>query len=140
MSTTLDTSTHASSRLAARRTNLVVTFGWITTGLFAAMMIGSGILYVSGFAPVAEGIRTLGYPDSFRVLIGVAKLLGAPMLLIPRRSMLREWAYAGFVFDLGGAIVAHLSHGDGVEHVVPIVFGLALLLSSYVLRARSARR
>ena len=137
MSTT--TTLNTETRLAARPSNLVVTFGWITTGLFAAMMTVSGILYVSGFAPVVEGIRTLGYPDSFRVLIGVAKLLGAPTLLLPRRTMLREWAYAGFVFDLGGAVYAHLAHGDGVKHVAPVVFGLALLGASYVLRTRGAR-
>ena len=135
MSTTLQ----SPARLDARTSNLVVVFGWITTGLFAAMMIVSGILYVSGFAPVAEGIRTLGYPDSFRVMIGVAKLLGAPTLLLPRRSTLRDWAYAGFVFDLVGAMVAHLSHGDGARHVVPAAFALALVATSYALRTRGAR-
>jgi hypothetical protein len=135
----MTTTLQSPARFAARPSNTVVTFGWITTGLFAAMMTVSGILYVSGFPAVVEGIRTLGYPDSFRVLIGVAKLLGSAALLLPRRTMLREWAYAGFVFDLLGAIVAHLSHGDGVKHVAPVVFGLGILVTSYVLRTRGAR-
>ena len=30
-------------------------------------------------------------------------------------SRLKEWTYAGFAFDLGSALIAHLSVGDGPQ-------------------------
>ena len=45
----------------------------------------------------------------------MAKLLGVVLLLGPVPARLKEWAYAGFAFDLGSALIAHLSLGDGPE-------------------------
>ena len=35
------------------------------------------------------------------------------MLLAPVPPRLKEWAYAGFAIDLGSALIAHVSVGDG---------------------------
>jgi DoxX-like family len=40
----------------------------------------------------------VGYPQQLRVLLGLAKLAGAIVLLLPRLPTLKEWAYAGFTF------------------------------------------
>jgi hypothetical protein len=45
----------------------------------------------------------------------LAKLLGVVLLLAPVPTRLKEWAYAGFAIDLGSALIAHLSVGDGPE-------------------------
>jgi hypothetical protein len=111
---------------------------WTTTALFAALMTLSGILYVIRPAPIVQATAALGYPPYFYPLLGVAKLLGAVGLLTPRRSTLREWAYAGFTFDLVAAVVSHLAT-DGARHVVPPLVVLSLLVASYVLRRRVAR-
>src|SRR5260370_259391 len=82
-------------------------------------------------------VRPLGYPDYFRSLLGVAKVLGALALLLPRPSILREWAYAGFTFDLLGAFASHALHGDAAAHLAPALIALGLLVASYVLRRRA---
>jgi hypothetical protein len=98
----------------------------------------SGLLYVIRPAPLAQQMAALGYPPYFYTLLGVAKLLGVVGLLAPRRPTLREWAYAGFTFDLVAAVASHLST-DGARHVGPPLVVLTLLASSYVLRRRLAR-
>jgi len=46
-------------------------------------------------APEAvENFRHVGYPQQLRVLLGIAKLAGAIVLLLPRLPTLKEWAYA----------------------------------------------
>jgi hypothetical protein len=45
----------------------------------------------------------LGYPKYIIPFLGVAKILGAVVLLIPSLRRVKEWAYAGFFFDLVGA-------------------------------------
>src|SRR3954465_13263175 len=64
---------------------------------------------------VAEAFRHLGFPDYFRVELSWAKLVGVGLLLLPAPARWKEWAYAGFAFDLGSAIIAHLAVGDGPQ-------------------------
>jgi len=43
----------------------------------------------------------LGYPAHFIYILGVAKLLGIFVLLIPNRFLrLKEWVFAGIFFDI----------------------------------------
>lgn len=102
----------------------------LATGLFAGMMIVSGILYLVGPSPILRMLRPLGYPRYFLRLLGVAKLLGVVGLVARGRPRLREWAYAGFTFDLVFAIASHAAT-DGAAHVPPAIVALALLGVSY---------
>jgi DoxX-like family len=116
--------------------------GWASTGLLAFALGGSGILYIVGPPPVVEGFHHLGYPDYFRTLLGIAKVLGIVALVAGGRyPTLREWAYAGFTFDLLAAFLSHLLSGDGPAAASPLIV-LALLAGSYVLwhRPRQAAR
>ena len=111
---------------------------WAATGVFAAMMTLSGALLLAGPRPVVEGLAQLGYPPYFLKLLGLAKLLGVVALVLPRRPTLREWAYAGFTFDLLAGAASHIATG-GASHAPGALFALALLLASYVLRRRLGR-
>jgi hypothetical protein len=96
-------------------------------------MTVSGALYLVGPHPVVEGFHHLGYPDYFRVLLGIAKLLGVAAILgAGAWRTLREWAYAGFTFDLLAAAVSHAISGDGRASLFPLIL-LGLLAGSYVL-------
>lgn len=77
---------------------------WIFTVLFAGFMIFSAIPDALS-TKEAIGIMHdfLGYPVYIISFIGVAKLLGAIAILIPGFNRLKEWAYAGLIFDLLGA-------------------------------------
>lgn len=80
-----------------------------------------------------EGIRHLGYPDYFGVMLTVFKVLGALVLIIPQiPNRIKEWAYAGFTFDFIAAFIS-IWVVDGFSGVTlfPLVI-LAILLVSYV--------
>jgi hypothetical protein len=113
---------------------------WVLTGLFGLMMTASGIMYLSGAAPVVEGFRHLGYPDYFRTMLGICKVLGAVALLVPFvPRTLREWAYAGFAINLVSAAASHLAAGDGVSTAISPMVGLGILLGSHQLWHRLQR-
>jgi hypothetical protein len=109
---------------------------WICTGLVAAMSLFAGYSYVSGSPQAVEGFTHVGYPQQLRVLLGVAKLLGAITLLVPGSPRLKESAYAGFTFAWISACFAHYLAGDGPRALLPLVL-LALLAVSYVTRPAS---
>jgi hypothetical protein len=125
-------------RLGAARTRSIVT--WAVTGLFAAIMALSGAAFVAGPPSVVASLRHLGYPDYFRSLLGVAKILGVAAILLPQLAALREWAYAGFAFVMLGASASHLASGEQPSKAVPSLFVLALLMTSYFLRRKARPR
>jgi hypothetical protein len=57
--------------------------------------------------------------------------------LVPGFPHLKEWVYAGFAFDFGGAIISHAASGDTFVQILPAITCAALLAVSYRLyRAR----
>jgi len=97
---------------ATTKTNTILY--WIVTGLFC-LQIGFTAYAQLRIPQVAEAFAHLGFPDYFRVELSWAKLAGVVVLLAPAPSRLKEWAYAGFAFDLVSAVIAHLALGDGPE-------------------------
>jgi len=80
---------------------------WISTGLVAALAAFAGFNYLSGSPQSVQGFAHLGYPPHLRILLGIAKILGAITLVVPGFVKLKEWAYAGFTFAWIAAFVAH---------------------------------
>jgi uncharacterized membrane protein YphA (DoxX/SURF4 family) len=76
---------------------------WVTTVLVFFQLGSGGAGDILRIQPVVEGMAHLGYPAYFCVILGVLKVLGAVAVLAPRFPRLKEWAYAGTVFDLTGA-------------------------------------
>jgi uncharacterized membrane protein YphA (DoxX/SURF4 family) len=87
------------------------TIYWISTIVFAALMIMSAIPDVLKSADAVKFMNMLGYPLYFTVFIGVAKILGSIAILIPGFPRIKEWAYAGLAFDLIGAVYSGMSVG-----------------------------
>ena len=76
----------------------------------------------------------------FLVILGVWKLLGAVALVIPRYPRLKEWAYAGVVFNLTGALASHVASGDiEVGPMTYLVFMTGVPAASWSLRPPSRR-
>ena len=104
---------------------------WATTGLFSFALGASGIMYLTG--QMTEPLMALGYTaPHFVYVLGTWKVLGVIALLTPGFPRIKEWAYAGFVFNLTGAAIAHIDAGDGMW-APPLVL-LGLLIASYLLR------
>ena len=87
---------------------------WIVTALFC-LQIGFTAYAQLKLPQVAAAFAHLGFPDYFRVGLSWAKFAGVLVLLAPVPSRLKEWAYAGFAFDLASAVIAHFAVGDGPE-------------------------
>ena len=87
---------------------------WIVTALFCLQM-GFTAYAQLRLPQVAEAFTHLGFPDYFRVELSYAKFVGLVLLLAPVPARLKEWAYAGFAFDLGSALIAHFAVGDGPQ-------------------------
>lgn len=108
-------------------------FYWIVTGLAAALMAMSSIPDVLRNPQALSVFEHLGYPDYLLPFLGTAKLLGVTALVVPGFRQLKEWAYAGLVFDLSGALYSHLSVGDPPSVWVFPIIGLFLVGGSYLL-------
>jgi len=106
-------------------------FYWLFTVLLAGLM---GLAAVPDILRVPEAkaiFEHLGYPAYLLPFLGVAKLLAVITILVPGFARLKEWAYAGIVIDLTGALYSHLSVGDPLSTWIFPVIGLVLSTGSY---------
>jgi hypothetical protein len=117
--------------MSTPRSKGVVVGFWVATALFALQM-GFTAYAQLRLPQVAAAFTHLGFPDYFRVGLSWAKLLGLVVLLAPAPARLKEWAYAGFAFDLGAAVIAHLATGDGPQAWGWPAGTLVLWAASYV--------
>ncbi len=106
---------------------------WIVTGLMSAFMVLGALMDVIKNPDAVTLIKHLGYPEYFIPFIGTMKILGVIAILIPRFPKLKEWAYAGLVFDTSGALYSHFSLADRPDKWIPAVLALILILVSYIL-------
>ena len=109
---------------------------WGATVLVAIEALFGAFTYLTTSPQAVENFRHVGYPQQLRVLLGIAKLAGAIVLVLPRLPTLKEWAYAGFTFTWIAASVAHYLAGDGALLLLPVGL-LGLLAVSYVTRPAS---
>lgn len=106
---------------------------WVSTSIVALMSLFAAFAYLSGGPQAVQGFAHVGYPQQLRVILGIAKPLGALTLLVPGLVKLKEWAYAGFTFAWICAFFAHYLAKDGATAFMPLVL-LVLLAISYVTR------
>lgn len=80
-----------------------------------------------------EGLRHLGYPEYFGNALVVFKILGVIALIVPKApKRIKEWAYAGFIFDFLFASISHFAvDGLGFAAFFPLII-LAILMVSYI--------
>ena len=113
---------------------------WVTTALVVSELALGGVWDILRVPQVRGLIERLGYPLYFLVILGIWKLLGAIALVIPRFPRLKEWAYAGVLFDLTGAVASLLATGlmDAGTIAYPIVM-TGVAVASWALRPPSRR-
>jgi hypothetical protein len=99
---------------------------WIFTGLFCAMMLFSSGSQITSAGSAVAVMQILDLPAYLLPFLGIAKLLGVIGLLIPKYPGLKEWVYAGFIFDLVGATYCMIAVGGTLDTwgfmIVPIAF------------------
>jgi hypothetical protein len=105
---------------------------WIVTSLMAAFMLLASIPDILRLPQAVSIFGHLGYPVYLLPFLGTAKTLGIIAVLVPGFQRLKEWAYAGLVFDVIGALYSHLSVGDFPSGWMPALIGLVLVGGSYL--------
>lgn len=113
---------------------------WISTVLVAVLYVFGGVSQVVRSPQSVQGVvQHLGYPMHFLVLLGVWKILGGVAIVAPRFPRLKEWAYAGMVFDSTGAAVAIAAVGDPVLNIVAPLVMTGIIAVSWALRPETRR-
>lgn len=112
---------------------------WLATTYVVLTSILGGVAAILHSPPLFEEMLRLGYPPHFSTLLGVWKVLGAAALSVPRRPLLKEWAYAGFFVDFTGAMVAYASAGAGIASYIGPALAIGALMLSWYLRPSSRR-
>jgi hypothetical protein len=110
---------------------------WIVTIWLALGMVSTGVVQLLKGKQGQGGldmIRHLGYPGYLLTILGTWKILGIVAVLVPKFSLLKEWAYAGFFFMMSGAIVSHIAAGDAIVATLPATLLLILTILSWYFR------
>jgi uncharacterized membrane protein YphA (DoxX/SURF4 family) len=110
---------------------------WIATLWLALGMLSTGAVQLFKGKTGAGGVDSithLGYPVYFLTLLGIWKILGVITVLIPKFTLLKEWAYAGFFFAMSGAIFSHIARGNSVNEMFPSLLLLILTVVSWYFR------
>src|SRR5262245_28873293 len=110
---------------------------WMATGIIVFTMFSGGIAELAHRPETINGMKELGYPVYFVMIIGFWKMLGSLVLVAPGFPRLKEWAYAGIFFNMTGAAVSHLVRESAAWHV-GVTLGLAAItVASWALRPAS---
>jgi hypothetical protein len=112
---------------------------WISTCLFGIMMLGSAIPDILILQIAVDGFTKMGMPIYLVPFLGWAKFLGVITLLLPVFPKLKEWAYAGLVFDLLGATYAIIASGQPVISAIGMALPLSLAACSYIFYRKKMR-
>ncbi len=101
---------------------------WVATLWLCLGMASTGVVQIVRLEDeVNKTVNGLGYPVYFLIILGTWKMLGVVAMLIPKTPLLKEWAYAGFIFAMTGAIFSHIASGSaGAEFFGP---GLLIVLT-----------
>jgi hypothetical protein len=101
---------------------------WILTGLLCLSLAFGAYMDLSHGPQMLAGVASLGYPEYFLNIDGIAKILALLALLVPLPGFpgVREWAYAGLVFLTIGAAWSHIArHQNPVMAIATLIISLA---------------
>lgn len=111
--------------------NKIIKIAFWTTTIFIFLFEGVVPALTGNTQLAIDGVRHLGYPDYFRIMLNVFKICGAIVLILPYfKGNIKEWAYAGFGIVFISAAVSHAAV-DGIngQAIFPLVMLLLLIIS-----------
>lgn len=112
---------------------------WIATIWLALGMLSTGIVQLLKTEDEVTKITQLGYPVYILTILGIWKILGVVVILLPKMPVVKEWAYAGFFFTMTGAVVSHLVSGSPTGELFGPVLLIVLTTVSWYLRPESRK-
>ena len=112
---------------------------WILTIIVSFELAAGALWDLLRIEYVRVVLAHLGYPLYLLIILGAWRIPGALALVAPRFPRLKEWAYAGAIFNYTGAAASHFLAGDGRNYWAgPLVLS-AFALLSWALRPPSRR-
>ena len=108
---------------------------WVSSGLFSAMMLLSVGMYIFNHEEIVATFEKLGFDPFVVYPLAAAKALGVVAILTRKVDWLKEWAYAGFFFNLLLAMGAHIKINDG--EFFGAAMAMVLLLVSYFVQKKA---
>jgi uncharacterized membrane protein YphA (DoxX/SURF4 family) len=102
---------------------------WTITILISAFFILSGYMEVTKNPATYPKTIKMGYPPYFITLLGIAKLIGATVFLIPAFRRLREWVFAAFTIDVLFAFASGYTIQSYADCIKAAVVFLILMLT-----------
>ena len=112
---------------------------WIFTIWLSLGMVSTALVQLFKSKEEVDNITHLGYPVYLLTIIGTWKILGVITVLIPKFTLIKEWAYAGFFFAMSGAIISHIASGNPVNKIFPALLLLVLTVISWYFRPANRR-
>jgi DoxX-like family len=109
----------------------------IAISLFCSLFIGS-VIY--GFVDIQESVdeyRHLEFPAWLLYPLSVAKVLGVYVILKSTSQTLKDFAYAGFPFDLLCALGGHIAQQE-IKMMLPIV-SIGLWIYTFMIDRKYSR-
>lgn len=114
-----------------RRNNIIY---WTATIFLSVGMLAGGIQQMLQIGGYNEIVTKLGYPLYLLSIIGIWKILGVIVILIPDYKLVKEWAYAGFFFVMTGAAISLLLAGQPLIDAIPALVLLVAIIISWSFR------
>lgn len=106
---------------------------WVFTILLIALMLFSAYGSLFKHEQTEAFAKAIGFPVYLFTFLAIAKILGIIAILVPGFSRLKEWAYAGFCFDLLGACDIFISNHAPFAQWGPFMLGgFIFLFGSYI--------
>lgn len=112
------------------------------TYLYPTLLILLALFFlISGYLEITKNPATylktlkMGYPPYFILWLGISKIFGAAALAQPYFHRLKEWAFAGFTFDVTFAFISGLAI-DSYDDCAKSIFVLCMIVWAYSLFLR----
>ena len=107
---------------------------WSATLFLSLGMLAGGVQQMLQIGGYNEIVTQLGYPLYFLSILGSWKILGVIAILVPKRPLLKEWAYAGFFFAMSGAAISHIVVEQSISETLPSAILLIVTVLSWYFR------
>jgi len=112
---------------------------WVATVWMCFGMTYAGIIQIMQSPEETTMMQHLGYPNYLLPILGSWKILGVIALLMPKFPLVKEWAYAGFIFTVTGALASHIISHDGFKEIVGPSLFIVLITTSWYFRPADRR-
>lgn len=112
---------------------------WLFTVLLVFPYAGGAYFDYVQPDEIRPDLERLGYPLFFFKILAVWKGLAVIALLAPGLPRLKEWTYAGIVFNLTGAAATHVFLNHAISDIITPLVILVFAAISYFTRPASRK-